>query len=208
MRKQTVFLSCLLILLVFGVLSYFSIQFFLIPGKTPTITAARVSVAKTKANTNRIAPAVNTDDQKRLENQTDYSPFKDLIETRAVEIPSPIQIDEFSIVYIWDENNLNVSFVLTNVMREKGPVKGYIIVAAVGVSSETDILESYPSESISDDREIEYMRGEPFSIRRFKIIKVVFQNEDVIHNIKYIFVFAYTETGNLLLKKRYRVTRG
>ncbi len=207
LRKQTIFLSCILAFLVFGILSYFSIQFFLKPG-APKIIEVRVPDITTTENTDEVIPDIDEDSQKRLKEQIDDSPFKDLIETKAVETPSPVQIDQFSIVYFWEENSLNISFRLNNVMGEKGPVQGYVIVAAVGATSESEIIGCYPQESISRDGEIEYLKGDPFNIRRFKFIKAVFHNEDVIHTIRFIFVFAYAETGELLLKKRYRVTRG
>jgi len=129
------------------------------------------------------------------------------VERKEVEKP-PEVIDIKEMVIQTDNARLTVSFKLVNIQPGESSVGGYIHVIATGRDANAPQEWTYPTEKLKNGVPMNFRRGLPFLIQRFKPYTCFFNVDSNSQLPTAITIMAYDQAGVLTLKKEFEVSNG
>jgi len=104
-----------------------------------------------------------------------------------------------------EKSKLMIAFNLINVNEDNDPVNGYVHIIALNNQTPPSQLWSYPKVALKNGFPVNYKRGQPFVIRRFKTIKGKQPLDIESEPPSSIKILVYDQSGNLLLQKEFEV---
>jgi hypothetical protein len=101
---------------------------------------------------------------------------------------------------------LKAAFRLKNEREHKGSVSGYVYMIAMDEHSDPPQLQPYPKVALRNGIPVDYKRGQPFSIKRFKTIRGEYSLNSKTEGPSTIKVLVYDTSGKLILDREFRVS--
>ncbi|MFH1349833.1 MAG: hypothetical protein ABII26_02745 [Pseudomonadota bacterium] len=118
---------------------------------------------------------------------------------------SNVTINIKNMVIQREKSMMTVNFNLVNTKPDDDPASGYIHVVAMDRKVDPTREWVYPKVELQNGVPLNYRRGKPFLIKRFKPIQGEFILEPDSKTPSYIKVLVYDQTGNLILKEEFEV---
>ena len=152
--------------------------------------------------------------EEQSEQESEPVKSKDLKEPK----PGPIQknhpkeeklpkiVDIKDMVIQKDGSRMTLDFKLVNINPGENAVGGYIHVIATGKNSNPPLEWTYPKEKLQNSVPINFRRGLPFLIQRFKPYHRKFNSDSNNKLPTSIKVLVYNQSGKLILEKRFEVS--
>jgi hypothetical protein len=97
--------------------------------------------------------------------------------------------------------SVRFQYSLTNIHPENKAVTGYLFIVLVNEKVDPQGLAAYPEVKLEKGNPTDYKKGTAFSIRHGKTVRGRVDNLSDASNYDKGWVFAYSEEGELLLKK-------
>lgn len=104
-----------------------------------------------------------------------------------------------------EETRLTLNFRLVNLDSGENAVGGYVHAIAKIEESDPPQSVSYPVEKLKEGIPVNYRRGQPFLIQRFKPMKARFDLSNTTHPPSSILFLVYDQSGKLMLDKAFEV---
>ena len=104
-----------------------------------------------------------------------------------------------------EREKLIISFNLVNMHKDKRPADGYVHIIAFDKNADPPQFLAYPEVALKNGIPVEFRRGQPFSIRRFKPIRGKFILDTKTESVSAIKVLIYNKSGTLVFQKEYDV---
>jgi|GEM_PF-1203831 len=98
---------------------------------------------------------------------------------------------------------LNIRFNIVNMRKDKRSVHGYVHIIAFDKNSDSPLFLAFPQIALKDGIPVEFKRGQPFSIRRFKTIKGRYLFNTETGPVSAIKILVYDKSGTLVFQKEY-----
>ncbi len=127
------------------------------------------------------------------------------VERIEVEKPSEV-IDIKDMVIQTVHARVTVSFKLVNIQPGESSVGGYIHVIATGRDANPRQEWTYPTEKLKNGVPMNFRRGLPFLIQRFKPYTCFFNADSNSQLPTAIKIMAYDQAGELTLEKEFEVS--
>ncbi len=128
---------------------------------------------------------------------------RELVE-KAESIPAEQFVDIKDLSIKKEGNELTISFNIVNV-KNKGPADGYVHIVAIDKHSDPPQFLAYPKVALKDGIPINFKRGQPFLIRRFKTISGRYLLDTETESVSSMKVLIYNKSGTLVLQKEFEV---
>ncbi len=103
--------------------------------------------------------------------------------------------------------DFNVSFKLFNRTGNHRELTGYLFIVASNNEVFPGIYGSWPGTDVLSGMPKDYKKGSPFSIRYMKQVKARINQPDIGQKFNRVDVLAYSEDGDLLMKKGFYIER-
>ena len=123
------------------------------------------------------------------------------IKDKTMRSSSILSINELDIRRANLHLDFNMSFKLINRTKRHHEQKGYLFVVASNNEVVPGIYNAWPAGEIISGLPKDYKLGSPFSIRHMKVVKGKINQPDIGQKFNRIDLIAYSENGDLLLKK-------
>ncbi len=135
--------------------------------------------------------------------------------SRAGEVPgsdikpksSLLDIDEFDVRRLNLELDFEVSFKLINRSNGRKKLSGYLHIVASNNDVKPDIYSSWPPGELLSGMPQDYKKGSKYAISYLKQVKGRINQPDIGSKFNRVDVIAYSEDGNIVLKKGFYVER-
>ena len=101
---------------------------------------------------------------------------------------------------------MTVRFNLANIKPGQNTIGGYIHIIATGKNNHSPSEWTYPKEKIQNGVPVNYRRGQPFLIQRFKPYRQRFNADSNSQLPTAIKILVYDQSGMLILEKGFEVT--
>lgn len=126
---------------------------------------------------------------------------------------SPVQAEKSAVALVdvrdlvmrKEDSRLTVDFKLFNLGSEENAAGGYVHTIAKIEESDPPQKLSYPIGKLKEGRPVNYRRGQPFLIQRFRPMKAKFDLTNTSHPPSSIHFIVYDQSGKLLLEKAFEV---
>ena len=128
-------------------------------------------------------------------------PVKKVEEEKSLEV-----VDIKDMVIQTVHSRVTVSFKLVNVQPGESSVGGYIHVIAVGKDANPPQEWTYPTEKLKNGTPLNFRRGLPFLIQRFKPYTCFFNADSNSRLPTAIKIMAYDQAGVITLEKEFEVS--
>jgi hypothetical protein len=115
-------------------------------------------------------------------------------------------VDIQDIIIKKENSGMSVDFKLVNTRSEENAAEGYVHIIAMNQKNECPPEWNYPHDKLQDGIPVNFRRGQPFLIQRFKPYYRQFNmnpNSELPTAIK---VLVYDRSGKLILKKEFEVS--
>lgn len=146
-------------------------------------------------------PSVDTEAQ---EENTDLSADENFSKNVMEDSQeTPVDIEDLEIKKA--NNNLTVFFNLINIHEGNKSVNGYVHIIAIDKKSDPPQLWTYPKVALRNGIPVDYKRGQPFLIKRFKTIRGEYFLNSSAEFPSLIRILVYNKSGKLLLQKEFEV---
>jgi hypothetical protein len=123
--------------------------------------------------------------------------------------PLPIEAESVDLsrftVNRGDDHSLSYSFRVNNIIKGNNPVSGYVFAILKSDSPEESLWISDPKATLVEGIPRNFKEGEHFSIYRYKTTKGSFKNISNMKCFTMITVFVFSDTGELILKRDYKI---
>jgi hypothetical protein len=119
-----------------------------------------------------------------------------------------IHSDEVSLTDITVQkgnSELNLDFKLVNNRSDENATEGYIHIFAGDDKSEFLPVWNYRGNEIENGMPVNFQRGQPFLIQRFKLYQRQFIMDSDSRLPSLIKIVVYDQSGNLMLEKEFKV---
>ena len=103
-------------------------------------------------------------------------------------------------------SRMTVKFKLVNMQSEEGPIAGYIHIIAMSKEANSPPQWIYPKEKLQKGLPLNYRRGLPFLIHRFKPYRRKFNLDSNSELPTAIKVLVYNQAGIIILEKEIEVS--
>jgi len=156
--------------------------------------------------------------EERREQESQPSKSKDLKEMEpapSVETPPKEVIEEEKpekivnikdMVIQKDGSRMTLDLKLVNLNPGENAVGGYIHIIAIGKNTNPPLEWTHPKEKLQNGVPVNYRRGLPFLIQRFKPYHFQFNSDSNSKLPTIIKVLVYSQSGELILEKEFEVS--
>ena len=160
-----------------------------------------------KAPTESVSPAETTDSKSAPPEVERKSIEKEEIQPveKVESIPQEQFVDIKDLAIKKEGEKLTISFKLVNMYRDKRPVDGYVHIIAFDKNSDPPLFLAFPEVALKDGIPVEFKRGQPFFIKRFKTIRGKYLLDTGTGSVSSIKVLIYNKSGTLVFQKEYDV---
>ena len=117
--------------------------------------------------------------------------------------PKSVNIED--IVIQKEDSGMSVDFKLVNTQPDGEAMEGYIHIIASDKRYDSPSEWNYPNEKLVDGLPVNFRRGQPFLIQRFKPYNRRFEPNSNLELPSLISVLVYDRAGILLLRKEFEV---
>ena len=119
---------------------------------------------------------------------------------------SMVGIDIRDMVIRKETSRMTVHFQVFNTKPDDDPISGYIHIVAMDKKADPSKEWIYPRGELRNGAPLNYRRGKPFLIKRFKPIRGEFNLKPGYQPPSYIKVLIYDRAGNLIFKEDFEVS--
>jgi hypothetical protein len=144
-------------------------------------------------------------DQKSLPVQDVAQPKPAVAETDEPDPVLSVAVENFSIGYEPDSDNLNAQFKIKNTSPESQPISGHTVVVLKGDDLPTNEWLVMPAVAMVGDTP-SGKQGKTFMIRRFRTMKFSFKTPENFEEFQTAVVYVFLRSGELLLEEDFAVT--
>jgi len=160
-----------------------------------------------KAPAESVSPAETTDSKSAPPEVERKSIEKEEIQPveKVESIPQEQFVDIKDLAIKNEGEKLTITFKLVNMYRDKRPVDGYVHIIAFDKNSDPPLFLAFPEVTLKDGIPVEFKRGQPFFIKRFKTIRGKYLLDTGTGSVSSIKVLIYNKSGTLVFQKEYDV---
>jgi len=152
----------------------------------------------------KIAPVPQTAPSKPVNAETAQpKPVAD--ETVEPEPVLSLAVENFSVIYEGDSENLNAQFKIKNTGLQSEPVSGHTVLVLKGDDLPIQDWLVMPAVALVGDMP-SGTKGKTFSIRRFRTMNFTFKTPDHFEEFQTAVVYVFSKSGELLLEEDFPVT--
>jgi hypothetical protein len=112
---------------------------------------------------------------------------------------------------IWQEpgdNDFSFRYVVKNANREGGKISGYTFLVLTPHEASTAVPpRTFPDTSLAGGKPSDFRHGFYFSIARHKSVDGTFTDISMIRRYKTATIYAYSDTGDLLIERVFEITK-
>ncbi|MFH1135958.1 MAG: hypothetical protein V1816_07715 [Pseudomonadota bacterium] len=113
---------------------------------------------------------------------------------------SPIEALKLTVQAESDNAALRFQFSLRNVHPDNKGIGGYLFIVIANMKSNPPVLIPYPDVALANGDPVDYKKGTLFNIRYGKTVRGKVKNLTKAGDFTQAWIFAYSETGELILK--------
>lgn len=160
-----------------------------------------------KAPAESVNPAETTDSQSAPPEVERKSIEKEEIQPveKVESIPQEQFVDIKDLAIKKEGEKLTITFKLVNMHKDKRPVDGYVHIIAFDKSSDPPLFLAFSEVALKDGIPVEFKRGQPFFIKRFKTIRGRYLLDTGTGSVSSIKVLIYNKSGTLVFQKGYDI---
>ena len=160
-----------------------------------------------KAPTESVSPAETTDSKSAPPEVERKSIEKEEIQPveKVESIPQEQFVDIKDLAIKKEGEKLTIRFKLVNMYKDKRSVDGYVHIIAFDKNSDPPLFLAFPEVALKDGIPVEFKRGQPFFIKRFKTIRGKYLLDTGTGSVSSIKVLIYNKSGTLVFQKEYDV---
>lgn len=139
-------------------------------------------------------------------------PEKEVKEEKGEEIAPPPQAPLKKVAEIQDlvirqeASRMSVDFRLVNLRPDEEAIGGYVHIIALNREAEPSLLLSYPYVDLKNGLPVNYKRGQPFLIQRFKLMQARFNLALISIPPSAIHILVYDQKGVLIFDEEFEVS--
>ena len=160
-----------------------------------------------KAPAESVSPAETTDSKSAPPEVERKSIEKEEIQPveKVESIPQEQFVDIKDLAIRKEGKKLTIRFNIVNMHKDKRPIDGYVHIIAFDKNSDSPLFLPYPEVALKDGIPVEFKRGQPFFIKRFKTIRGKYLLDTGTGSVSSIKVLIYNKSGTLVFQKEYDV---
>ncbi len=126
-------------------------------------------------------------------------------EPKPAEPVLSVAVENFSVSYEPDSENLNAQFKIKNTSPQSQPVTGHTVLVLKGDDLPIDQWLVMPTVAMVGDIP-SGKKGKTFSIQRFRTMNFTFKTPDYFNEFQTAVVYVFLKSGELLLEEDFPVT--
>jgi len=192
------------------------------------VLMARLVIAESKANKNSAEDRqrqgnITTADQITPKPQAVLKEPAEKVDQKIPPVPETIQpkpvaaetaepdpvlsvaVENFSVAYEPDSENLNAQFKIKNTSEQSQPVSGHTVIVLKGDDLPINQWLVMPAVAMVGDMP-SGKQGKTFSIQRFRTMNFTFKSPDYFDEFQTAVVYVFLKSGELLLEEDFPVT--
>jgi hypothetical protein len=124
---------------------------------------------------------------------------------KVESIPQEQFVDIKDLAIKKEGKKLTIRFKLVNMYKDKRPIDGYVHIIAFGKNSDPPLFLAFPEVALKDGIPVEFKRGQPFFIKRFKTIRGKYLLDTGTGSVSSIKVLVYNKSGTVIFQKEFEV---
>ena len=124
---------------------------------------------------------------------------------KVESIPQEQFVDIKDLAIKKGEDKLTVRFKIVNVHKDKSPAEGYVHIIAFDKDSDPPIFLTCHEVALKNGIPVDFRRGQPFLIRRFKTIIGKCLLDTKTKSVSTMKILIYNKSGTLVFQKEYDI---
>jgi hypothetical protein len=116
-----------------------------------------------------------------------------------------VSVEDLQIWYEPEGNAFKFQFKVKNIDQEGGKVAGYTFLVLKPKEDSGEPPRAFPPSPLTDGKPSDFKNGHHFSIARYTVIRGTLTDVSAIKRFNTAIVYAYSDTGNLLIEKVFEV---